>query len=244
MANITTIQNSIIQVLYTFGSIYRTDLLKLLAPYSKAPERYIKKLIGIEICEFNESKKIISLTKEVLKSYSKTLNHKATTKLIDSHDFITAQALLWYLENQEVEAYQIEKRVNGTALQADLYIKLRNGFEIYFEADTGTERVVELRNKILNYDNLDESKTVVITVTQTELNYKNLIDLTDNKPMYKVYLDNNLNEVLGCISYGVIPSIISDNHTIQTNITLNNIIDNRPATLLTLDEIQKLITSI
>jgi hypothetical protein len=244
MPKTSTIQSSLVKTLYTFGSLYKIDLIRLLDPYSKAPNRYIRHLITKEYCQQDDKTGAISLTQATVKSYSKTIKFKASKNLIDGHDFISSQVLLWYLENQKVESFAIEKRIDGTSLQADLYIRLFNGYEIYVEADTGSERVTELRNKILNYSNLEDGKSLVIIITQTETNYKNLIELTENKPLFKVYLDNNLNELLEGINYTDLPVLNANIAAIQDNFNLNKTITNNTNINLTLDKIQKLITSI
>ncbi len=241
-----TLQNSITEVLYTFGSIYRFQLQELLKFYSLSPERFIQNLKSKNVFEFDNNTKIISLNPQEIKKYSKILKQKPNLKLIDSHDFITAQALLYYLENQDLKInhYQIEKRIDGTALQADLYLSLKNGFDVYFEADTGTERIAELRNKILNYENIDETKTVVIFVTTSDINYQNLLELTQDKSMFKICLNMNINKILEEIEYSYKPTQDTKVNNIQTDFNLNNTVNNVNDTNLTLREIQKLITSL
>jgi hypothetical protein len=239
----TTIQNSVVKTLYTIGQIYRQDLVKLLTPHSKSPERYLTKLLSTGVCEYNTKNKVISLSKETIKSYSSILKFKPSKTLIDNHDFITSQVLLWLFENQDVEDSKVEVKIDNTSLKADLYVKLKNGFELYIEADTGNERVTELRNKVLNYSNLESKNKIVIIVTQSKASYEKLIELTVNKQLFKICLDNNIIQNLENIDNSFEINVNSENTRINNNINHNLTSNIDKSIKLTLEQIQKLITS-
>ncbi|MEM1312374.1 MAG: hypothetical protein AAGF07_02835 [Patescibacteria group bacterium] len=192
----TILSDSVIQTIYSVGSINKSDLIQLLKPYSKNPERYVKQLLTAKSCIYDSKTRLVSLNSNQAQKLRKILNIKRSAKVIDSHSLITAKTLLWFLQQNIISAFDLEKRINNTALQSDLYLLLKDGYELYFEADTGSERETELRNKIVNYDNLNPENKLIVFITQSKTNQKILQTLTRNKPNFHIFLNSEIEHSL------------------------------------------------
>lgn len=229
-----TLNDSILSVIFYIGSIYHADLIDLVTPYSKNPQRLVKTVKDLELVIHDKARNLITLSPKSSKIFAEKYSIKASKSIIDSHDLITAKALFWSLQNLEMNQIEIEKRIVGTSLQVDLYIQTKDNLELYIESDNGTEGEKELNNKVINYDNLDLSNSKIIFITNHNRSLEQLNQLTKARPKMSVLDIGTLNEKLN-------NAIFSQNNISSISTNTMNILDPNN---LDMNQIQNYILSL
>lgn len=230
-----TLNNTILQILLFIGLIYHGDLVELVTPYSKNPQRLVKTVKDLDLVIHDKTKNLIILSPKSNKILSEKYSTKASKSIIDSHDLITAKALFWCLQKLEINQIEIEKRIIGTSLQVDLFIKTKDNLELYIESDNGTEGKKELNNKVINYDNLDLSNSRIIFITNSNRSLEQLEQLSNTRPKMSVIDASTLSEKLD-------NAIFSQNNT--SSITTTNTINIFDPVNLDMNQIQNYILSL
>jgi hypothetical protein len=229
-----TLNDTILTVLFFVGSIFHGDLIDLVTPYSKNPQRLIKTIKDKNLVIHEKSKNLITLDPISTKLLSEKYLIKATKSTIDNHDLITAKALFWCIQNLEISKIELEKRITGTSLQVDLYIHTKDNLELYIESDNGTEGEKELNNKVINYDNLDLSNSKIIFITNHNRSLEQLNQLTEARPKMRVLDIGTLDEKMSNAIFK------ETNSSFITTNTINSLDPNN----LDMNQIQKYILSL
>jgi hypothetical protein len=229
-----TLNDTILTVLFFVGSVFHGDLIDLVTPYSKNPQRLVKTVKDLELVTHDKTKNLITLNPKSSKILTEKYSIKTSKSTIDSHDLITAKALFWCIQNLEITKIELEKRIIGTSLQVDLYIQTKDNLELYIESDNGTEGEKELNNKIINYDNLDQSNSKIIFITNQNRSLELLNQLTKARPKMSVLDIGTLDEKLN-------NAIFSQNNISSISTNTINIFDSKN---LDMHQIQNYILSL
>ena len=229
-----TLNDTILTILFFVGSIYHGDLVELVTPYSKNPQRLVKTVKDLEFVIHDKARNLITLSPKSSKILTEKYSIKANKSIIDSHDLVTAKALFWCVQNLEINKIELEKRIVGTSLQVDLYVQTKDNLELYIESDNGTEGEKELNNKVINYDNLDLLNSKIIFITNQNRSLEQLNQLTKGRPKMSVLDIGTLNEKLN-------DAIFSQNNISSVSTNTNNIFD--PSNL-DMNQIQNYILSL
>lgn len=145
-------KTKVIFLIYIYGQILKKDLITILDKHSNNSARYVEKLKESNVIEIDKSSNLVSLTKESIKEAKELTKIKKNNKQITDHNLLAFESMIELLDKIDVSSIDYEQSVSNTSLRSDLKITTVSGIELYIEFDNGTETVIEIKNKVVQYE--------------------------------------------------------------------------------------------
>lgn len=145
-------KTKVIFLIYIYGNILKKDLITILDKHSNNSARYVEKLKESNVIEIDKSSNLISLTKESTKEAKQLTKIKKNNKQITDHNLLAFESMIELVDKIDVSSIDYEHSVINTSLRSDLKITTVSGIELYIEFDNGTETVIEIKNKVVQYE--------------------------------------------------------------------------------------------